>query len=102
MFLHNVHYWLKPDLSESEKRIFLDGIADLMKLRSVRRAWFGPPAGSDPLADRTFDYSIVLDLGDAAGHDDFQADPAHQRIRDAIGGSWERLLIYDVAADGGR
>jgi hypothetical protein len=100
MFLHNVHYWLRRDLSASEKRTFLEGIDDLMKLRSVRQAWFGPPAGHDPMADRTFDYSIVLDLGDEAGHADFQADPAHQRIRETIGGSWERLLIYDVAATG--
>jgi hypothetical protein len=49
------------------------------------------------MADRSFDYSIVLDLGDSAGHDDFQADPAHQEIRGRIGGSWDRLLIYDVA-----
>lgn len=98
MFLHNVHYWLRADLTAAEKQIFLDGIADLKRLRSVRRAWFGPPAGPDPLADRSFDYSIVLDLGDAAGHDDFQADPAHQRIRERIGGSWKRLLIYDVVA----
>jgi hypothetical protein len=68
-----------------------------MKLRSVRRAWFGKPAGGDAMADRSIDYALVLDLGDAAGHDDFQADPAHQAIRDTIGGSWDRLLIYDVA-----
>jgi hypothetical protein len=98
MFLHNVHYWLRPDLTESERSLFLAGIADLMKLGSVRQAWFGPPAGTDPMADRSFDYSIVLDLGDSAGHDAFQADPAHQRIRDTIGGSWSRLLIYDVVA----
>lgn len=97
MFLHNVQYWLRADLTPAEKEVFLRGIADLMKLRSVRQAWFGPPAGADAMADRTFDYSIVLDLGNVAGHDAFQADPAHQGIRDAIGKSWDRLLIYDVA-----
>ena len=97
MFLHNVHYWLRPDLTPAEKEIFLNGIADLRKLRSVRQSWFGPPAGSDAMADRSFDYSIVLDLGDVAGHDDFQSDPAHQSIKDRIGGSWSRILIYDVA-----
>ncbi len=96
MFLHNVEYWLKPDLTSAEMEIFLTGIADLMKLRSVKQAWFGPRVDADPMADRTFDYSIVLDLGDAAGHDDFQADPAHQNIRDRIGGSCSRLLIYDL------
>ena len=96
MFLHNVTYWLRPDLTPAEKEIFFAGIADLMKLRSVKQAWFGPRAGDDPHADQTFDYCLVLDLRDAAGHDDFQIDPEHQRIRDTIGGSWSRLLIYDV------
>jgi hypothetical protein len=97
MFLHNVQYWLRPNLTPAEKETFLAGIRDLMALASVKQAWFGPPAGDDPLADRTLDYSIVLDLGDDAGHDAFQADPEHQRIRDALGGSWDRLLIYDIA-----
>jgi hypothetical protein len=97
MFLHNVHYWLRPDLTPAEKENFLRGIDALMRLRSVRQAWFGKPAGSDAMADRSFDYSIVLDLGDEAGHDDFQADPEHQAIRDSIGKSWDRILIYDVA-----
>lgn len=98
MFLHNVTYWLRPDLSPAEKEVFLAGIADLMKLRSVKQAWFGPRTGTDPMADNTFDYSIVLDLGDVAGHEDFQVDPAHQSIRDRIGKSWTRLLIYDIVA----
>ena len=97
MFLHNVHYWLRPDLTAEEKANFLRGIEALMRLDSVHQAWFGKPAGSDAMADRSFDYSIVMDLGDAAGHDAFQADPAHQAIRDSIGKSWERILIYDVA-----
>ena len=98
MFLHNVTYWLRPNLTPAEKEIFFAGIADLMKLRSVKQAWFGPRAGNDPMADSSFDYCLVLDLGDVAGHDDFQIDPAHQAIRDRIGKSWTRLLIYDVVA----
>jgi len=97
MFLHNVTYWLRGDLTAAEKANFLRGIEALMRLDSVRQAWFGAPAGADPMADRSFDYSLVLDLGDAAGHDAFQADPAHQAIRDSIGKSWDRIVIYDVA-----
>ncbi|SRR5690606_6280414 len=98
MFLHNVHYWLKPDLTPGQRRIFLEGIADLTRLRSVRASWFGSPAkGGEAPADRSYDYALVLDLGDAAGHEDFQADPAHQAIRDRIGSSWDRIVIYDVA-----
>jgi hypothetical protein len=99
MFLHNVHYWLKPDLTEAERKTFLDGIAALMKLESVRCAWFGTSApGGDPAADRSYTHALVLGLEDAAGHDAFQLDPEHNAIRSRIGGSWERILIYDIEA----
>jgi hypothetical protein len=68
-----------------------------MKLESVRCAWFGvPAAGGDPAADRTYTHALVLGLDGAAGHDAFQADPEHDAIRKRIGGSWEKILIYDV------
>lgn len=98
MFLHNVHYWLRPDLSPEGRENFLGGIGDLMKLASVRGAWFGAPyARGEAGAERGYDYGLVLDLGDAAGHEAFQADPEHHAIRTRIGASWERLVIYDVA-----
>ena len=97
MFLHNVHYWLKPDLTREEIEIFLRGIEDLKQLKSVRGAWFGTPARrGEEAADRSYSHALVMDLGDAAGHDAFQADPEHDAIRARIGGSWTKILIYDV------
>lgn len=99
MFLHNVHYWLKPGLTPEQHALFLRGIDDLVKLASVRAAWFGrPAAGGEAISERGYDYGLVMDLGDEAGHDAFQTDPAHHEIRTRIGGSWERIVIYDVAA----
>jgi hypothetical protein len=98
VFLHNVHYWLKTGLDPAQRQTFLDGIQDLMRLESVKNAWFGAPAKhGEVIADRSYDHGLVLDLGDEAGHDAFQADPAHQAIRDRIGASWDRIVIYDVA-----
>ncbi len=97
MFLHNVLYWLKPDLSAEQRKLFFQGIEDLKRLKSVRAAWFGTPAtGGEAIAERDYTHAIVLDLGDAAGHDAFQADPEHDVIRKRIGGSWDKILIYDV------
>lgn len=99
VFLHNVHYWLKPDLTAEQREMFLQGIAALMRLKSVRCAWFGAPAeGGEAAADRSYSHALVLGLADAAGHDEFQADPEHHAIRARIGGSWGRIVIYDVDA----
>jgi hypothetical protein len=97
MFLHNVHYWLKLSLTEEERGTFFRGIEALMKLESVRCAWFGAPAErGDPAAERDYTHALVLGLDGEAGHDAFQADPKHHAIRNRIGGSWEKILIYDV------
>jgi hypothetical protein len=97
MFLHNVTYWLKPELTPTEVLLFEAGIADLMKLKSVKRAWFGQPApGGEAIADRSYTHALVMDLGDEAGHTAFQADPEHDAIRQRIGGLWTKLVIYDV------
>jgi hypothetical protein len=100
VFLHNVHYWLKPDLTPEQRDVFFEGIRALMKLKSVRCAWFGAPAeGGEVAADRSYSYALVLGLADAAGHDEFQADPEHHAIRARIGGSWEKILIYDIDSE---
>jgi hypothetical protein len=97
MFLHNVTYWLKADLTPAQSAAFHEGIADLMKLKSVKVAWFGTPAaGGEAASDRSYTHALVMDLGDAAGHDAFQADPDHEAIRRRIGGFWDKIVIYDV------
>jgi len=97
MFLHNVTYWLKPDLTPEQLRTFETGIADLMKLKDVKVAWFGTPAkGGEAIADRSYTHALVMDLGDAAGHDAFQVDPEHDAIRARLGGLWDKIVIYDV------
>lgn len=100
MFLHNVHYWLKPGLTAEERELFFQGIDDLKKLKSVRAAWFGTPApGGEAGAEAGYTHAIVMDLGDAAGHEAFQADPEHDAIRRRIGASWEKILIYDIEGE---
>lgn len=97
MFLHNVTYWLKADLTAAQRQTFLEGIDALMKLESVKAAWFGTPSprGED-IAERGYTHALVMDLGDEAGHAAFQADPAHDAIRRRIGGFWDKIVIYDV------
>ncbi len=88
---------MRPDLTETGKQTFLEGIEALMKLSSVKHAWFGKPADTDrPVIDRTYDYALVLVLENAAGHDAFQIDPEHNAIRERLGGMWSRILISDV------
>jgi hypothetical protein len=97
MFLHNVTYWLKPDLTPQQLETFHEGIGALMKLGAVKAAWFGTPArGGEAIADRSYTHALVMDLGDAAGHEAFQADPEHDAIRKRIGGFWDKIVIYDV------
>lgn len=84
-------------MSESERELFTSEIMKLTKLASVKHGWFGKPAATDrPVIDRSYDYALVVDVGDAAGHDAWQTDPGHLAVRNVVGGMWDRILIYDV------
>src|SRR3989338_9574689 len=70
MFVHCVYFWLKPGITEAEKRQFLAGASSLTRIQSVRQGWVGKPAATDrPVIDRSYSYGLVVAFDDLAGHD---------------------------------
>src|SRR5690606_36534709 len=45
--IHNVFFWLKPNLSEAEKASFLKGVKSLAAISTVRKCYIGPPASTE-------------------------------------------------------
>jgi len=95
MFVHCVYFWLKPQLSTTEKQTFLNGLQGLTKIHSVRHGWYGSPAATNrPVIDRTYSYALVLVFDNEAGHDDYQIDPVHERFR-GLKDLWTNVRIHD-------
>lgn len=96
MFVHNVFFWLRKDLSPDSVREFEAGIAMLSKLPSVKHGFVGKPAATDrPIIDRTYTHGLTVVFDDLAGHDAYQVHPDHLVFVDRNKDKWASVKIYD-------
>ena len=99
MFVHAVYFWLKDNLSASEKDAFQLGVKSLTTIKSVRQAYTGVPAPTDrAVIDRTYSFALVAVFANQRDHDAYQTDPIHDRFRTECGDFWTKVVIYDSVA----
>jgi hypothetical protein len=99
MLIHNVYFWLKPDLSAAQRAEFRRGVESLAAIKHVAQVHVGTPAAvpARAVVDQTFDVGLTVVCADVAAHNAYQADPIHQAFVARFSGSWARLQIYDAA-----
>ena len=55
MFVHSVYFWLKPDLTPTQRAQFWTGVRSLGDIPGVRSFFVGAPASTDrPVIDRSY------------------------------------------------
>ena len=97
MLVHTVLFWLKPDLTKAQLRLFDQGVRRLTTIQSIRQGFVGRPAATDrPVIDRTYSYGLTILCDNLAAHDTYQADPIHQQFLAECGSFWSRVQIYDA------
>ena len=98
MLIHTVIFWLKNDLSEDQKNIFINQVKTLGEISSVEDFHLGTPACTPkrPVVEDSYDCAITVVLKDMAAHDDYQADPIHLEFIEKCKEMWERVVIYDA------
>lgn len=95
-FIHTVYFYLKEGVSESERKEFHQGVAELTKCNTILDAYIGPPAGTPrEVVDNTYDYCLQVFFKDKEAHDAYQDDPEHHHFIDQYKHLWERVQIYD-------
>ncbi|MGH9311140.1 MAG: Dabb family protein [Vicinamibacterales bacterium] len=96
MFVHNVFFWLKDDLSDSDRAAFVRGLDNLLSIETIERAYKGVPAETDrPVIDRSYSYGVSVVFRDKVAHDAYQTHPKHDAFRDGCAKYWQKVLIYD-------
>ena len=101
MFVHNVYFWLRPDLTPEQLETYKNGLASLISIESVHSGYFGVPASTDrPIIDRTYSYALVVVFADQGAHDAYQVHPVHDRFREQCSTFWSDIKIYDCITDG--
>ncbi len=99
MFIHSVYFWLKPELTDTEKEQFWAGVRSLTTIESVRHGYVGTPAATDrPIIDRSYSCALIVIFDDDAGHEAYQVHPVHDKFRDECAPFWTKVLIYDAVS----
>lgn len=98
MFIHAVHFWLKPDLPDARRAAFLAGCRGLADSPNVQTCRVGVPAGTDrEVVDNSYDVQLICGFASRADHDAYQSpdDAAHAGFIAEFSDCWTRVLIYD-------
>ena len=98
MLIHNVFFWLKPDLSVDQVAQFREGLESLKTIEAAEAVYVGTPAAvaDRPVLDKSYHFCLTVALADVAAHDAYQADPIHQNFIGSFKESWEKVQVYDA------
>ncbi|NQT25661.1 Dabb family protein [candidate division KSB1 bacterium] len=102
MHIHNVYFWLKADVTDSEKKEFESGLTELIKMPLISEAYWGVPAGVDrEVVDGSFDYTLTMFFETREKHDVYQVDPEHKKFIDQYSHLWDNVKVLDTKASDG-
>jgi hypothetical protein len=98
MLIHNVFFWLKPELTDAQRADFRRGAESLAGIGSVIELHVGTPApiAPRPVVDATYSYALTVVFEDVAGHNLYQTDPLHLAFLNSFRTYWTRVQIYDA------
>lgn len=96
--LHNVYFWLKPDLAPAERQQFEKELAKIAALDYLAYGFAGKPAATEerPVTDHSFGYTLALRFKSIEDHSFYQTEcPAHQRFIENCKTLWTKVVVYD-------
>ena len=97
MLVHTVLFWLRKDITESDRQCFFKEVDELREISCIRDFHMGIPAKTPPrpVVDDSYDCAITVTLDSLDAHDEYQLDPLHKSFVDQCSSLWERVVIYD-------
>jgi hypothetical protein len=100
MLVHSVYFWLKPELTESQRVAFYSGLESLRVIKAIDAAHIGVPAPipDRPIVDRSYSYNLCVLFKDVAAHDAYQVDPVHKLFVETFRSHWTKVQIYDAVS----
>ncbi|MCX2430512.1 Dabb family protein [Pedobacter sp. GR22-10] len=97
MIAHHVLFWLKADMTETEKAAFRKSLDTLEQIEEVKTFHLGTPAPIErAVVDSSYTFSLLLLFEDLAGHDVYQVHPLHKAFLDEFKVYFEKVIIYDA------
>lgn len=97
-FLHTVHFWLKPELTDDQRDDFVVGVKRLADSPAVASVRVGVPANTPrEVVDNSYDVQLSVSFDSSEAHDAYQSseDPVHAEFISTYKDYWTKVLIYD-------
>ena len=96
-FVHVVYFWLKAGLADAEVAEFETGLRKMLEdSEHASTGHIGKPAGTPrEVVDNSYDYCLIVTFDDAASHEAYQTEPAHDQFREINDRFTKRVQIYD-------
>jgi hypothetical protein len=97
MLIHSVYFWLKSDLTASQRASFTAEVKKLSAIKTVEKLYAGAPSTIEErsVTDRSFDVALTIVFRDGQAHDAYQVDPVHLAFVERNKDAWTKVLIYD-------
>ncbi len=98
MLVHNVLFWLKEGLTETDRAAFREGLETLVNIDTAQDVLIGTPAetAARPVVDKSFDFMLTVIFDSPADHDAYQDHPLHTAFVKNHSSQWNRIMVYDA------
>jgi Stress responsive A/B Barrel Domain len=96
MFHHLVLFYLRKDLTASQRADFESKLRGLSQIKSIHSSYVGRPTVADrPIIDSSYDFAEIFIFKNKADHDAYQVDPIHVDFVNSCKSYWSSVKIYD-------
>jgi len=98
MFTHHVLFWLKSDITATQKEAFLKGLQSLEGIETIQQMFIGTPAPIDRnVVDKSYTFSLLVLFEDIEAHNIYQTHAIHLAFLSQFKVFFEKVVIYDAA-----
>ncbi|QBQ40599.1 Dabb family protein [Sphingobacterium psychroaquaticum] len=99
--VHAVYFWLKEDLTDDDKKDFLNFFEALRKVPGIRSFQYGKPASTTPrpVVDNSFSYNLVVTFKSMDDINTYEKHPDHLAAADKYSKYWSKVLVMDTVLE---
>ncbi|WP_347840214.1 Dabb family protein [uncultured Draconibacterium sp.] len=95
--VHHVFFWLKEPENEQHKQQLLEGLNQLIKVKTIKLSHIGFPASTEDrdVVDHSYSVSYMAMFDNQADQDAYQLDPIHLKFVEQNQHLWNKVIVYD-------